>query len=230
MRDQSHDPSQCRAITRTCHLDPERTGAIDRARDHRGTDILRHRGRLPGQQRLIDVAATIAHDAIGRHARSRPHQHDVADGEVGHRDILQPFAAICGPGNSCRHVRQQFRELPQRALRLRDGPHLEPVAEQHDGDQRRELFPKRHARKAKRHDHAEDERDTDREGDERHHARQLIVDFAHGALQKRCPSVDEQHRPEHRRNQRAAGEGWWCRSERAGQHVAPDERRQCERQ
>ena len=165
VRDQSHDPGQRRPLTRTRDLDPERTGAVDRARDHRGTDGLRHRRRLSGKQRLIDIAATIAYHAVGRHSRSWPDQHDITDGQITHRHIFEPFAAIRGMCHTCRHVGQQFRELTQRTLCLRDRPHLEPVAEQHDGDERREFFPERHARKTKRHEHTEHESDSDCERD-----------------------------------------------------------------
>ena len=58
------------------------------------------------------------------------------------------------------HIRQQLRQLGERALRLADRAHLDPVAQQHDRDEGRELFPERHPGVAERHGQAEDEGDV----------------------------------------------------------------------
>jgi hypothetical protein len=81
-------------------------------------------------------------------------------------------SSSCSPLTRTAVFGQQLRELLQRALCLGDRSHLDPVAEQHDGDERRELFPERHAREAERHRRAEDECDADREGDQGHHSRE----------------------------------------------------------
>src|SRR6185312_7054915 len=127
-------------------------------------------------------------------------------------------------------AREQLRQLTERALGLRDRPHLEPVTEQHDGYKRRQFFPEWHAWKAKYHRQAECERDTDRERNQRHHAGQAIPDLADGTRKKWCSAVQEHRAAEYRRNPPRTRNARRRVSERILKHVAPDQRRKREQE
>ena len=122
-------------------------------------------------------------------------QHDVPLPEIGDGDGLDPIA-----NDSHGAVREQLRELPQRALGLGDRPHLDPVTEHHDGDERRQLPPEIRAGEADRDGEAEYESDADRQRDERHHSRQSSADLADGALDEHPATVGEHQCAEDRRN------------------------------
>src|SRR5262249_46265516 len=95
-------------------------------------------------------------------------------------------------------VRQQLRELGERALRLRDRAHLDPVAENHDRDERSELPPEIHSRESERDGEAEHESNADREGDERHHPGATVGELAPGALDEHPAAVREDQSAEER--------------------------------
>src|SRR5262249_9893698 len=95
-------------------------------------------------------------------------------------------------------VRQQLRELFERTLRLGDRAHLDPVAEDHDRDERGQLPPEVYSGEAEGHREAEPERNADREGDERHHPGPAVGKLADRALDEHPPTVGEDERPEHR--------------------------------
>ena len=146
-------------------------------------------------------------------------EHEIAVPQLRERHVLQLVAL-----DTRRRIGQELRELLERALRLGDRPHLEPVPEQHDGDERRQLLPQRHARIAERHDHAEDERDGDRQRDERHHPGQAIAELSHRALDEDPSAVDEDRGAEDGRNPVRTREGRRRISAGVLEHVAPDER------
>ena len=60
-------------------------------------------------------------------------------------------------------VGKQLCQLRHRSLSLRNGAHLDPMAQEHDGDQRSQLLPERHPRVSKGNGRAEDEGDRDRQ-------------------------------------------------------------------
>ena len=98
------------------------------------------------------------------------------------------------------------------AAGLGDGAHFQPVAEQHDRDQRGQLFPERHARIAEGDGCAEAERDRDRQTDQRHHSRRPVAQLAREALDVQVDRRGDpiEQRPAGRgyhRERRAAGRG-----------------------
>ena len=116
--------------------DPERAARRDRAGDDGVAGRLGDAAGLAGDHRLVDVGGAVDDHAVGRDARAGSDEHDVADREVRDRDLLG-----AGRRDPLGRVRQQRRQGGERALRLRDRAHLEPVAEQHDRDQGRQLPP-----------------------------------------------------------------------------------------
>ena len=101
---------------------------------------------------IIDSLTSLAPsctDAIGRDARAGTDQHQVALLERADRapPRLSPPVAT----TRVRCSGSSFASSRERALRLGDGAHLDPVAQEHDRDQRRQLLPQRHARVAQRH-------------------------------------------------------------------------------
>ena len=109
---------------------------------------------------------------------------------------------VTGFGDPFGFVGQQRGERGERALGLADRLHLEPVAEQHDVDEQRELPPEVEIEAAhvQARREARGERDRDREADQQHHARLPGADLVRGALQERDAAVDEDGDAEQRRD------------------------------
>ena len=111
-------------------------------RDRPGDDPVaarasRDRPRLAGDHRLVELGRAVDDLAVGRDAAARPHQHDVA-------------APRARPARRSRPCRRRRPARPRRAAARRArparpapgrSPHLLPVAEQHDHDERGELPP-----------------------------------------------------------------------------------------
>src|SRR5213593_4269458 len=116
--------------------------------------------------------------------------------ESGNRDHLRAIA-----DDPYGRVRQQLRELSERALRLGDRAHLDPVAEDHDRDEGGELPPEIHSGEAEGHREAEHVGDADRKGDERHHPGTTVGELADGALDEHPAAVAEDQRAEQRGNE-----------------------------
>ena len=129
--------------------------------------------RLAGDHRFVDVARAVAHDAVGGNARAGADEHQVSLAEVGGGDLLGPLA-----DDPHRRVGEKLGQFLQCALRLGNRSHLDPVAEDHDRDERRQLPPQVHAREAECDRQAEDEGDGDRQRDERHHAGPAVGELA----------------------------------------------------
>ena len=110
-------------------------------RDGAGHDAvagaLRHRARLTGDHRFVDLGFAVGDVAVGGHPRAGSHQHDIARPQRVDADRLD----LARFGDAFRFVGQQRGQRRERALGLPDRVHLEPVAEQHDVDQQRELPP-----------------------------------------------------------------------------------------
>jgi hypothetical protein len=118
---------------------------------------------------------------------------------------------------------EQLRQLAEGTLGLADRAHLDPVAEHHDRDQRRQLLPQRHPAEAENHGEAEAESDGDGQRDQRHHARQPVPELAHRALEEGTAAIEEHQGAEHGRDPAGSRERGRPEAERAGQHVTPDE-------
>ena len=89
---------------------------------------------------IIDSSTSAAPSTTSPSAgtrRARADEHDVAD-RKRRRAATVSMPLVRDPLGA---VRQQLGEGGERAARLGDRAHLEPVAEQHDRDQRRELPP-----------------------------------------------------------------------------------------
>src|SRR4029077_5523012 len=78
-------------------------------------------------------------------------------------------------------VREKRSEGGERATSLGNSPHLQPMAEEHDGDERRELPPDLDFEEANSPRERRAKGDDDCQGDERHHAGLVIDKFAPGS-------------------------------------------------
>ena len=223
--DEPHDPGERRLLARLRDLDPERAAAVDRATDDLVARPLVDRPGLTRDHRLVHRAAALAHDAVRRHARTRPHQHDVSLRELGDGHLLRFAIHDAERGRG-----EQLGQLVECAARLLDAPHLHPVAEQHDGDERGQLPPERRAREAERDRGAEDKRDRDRERDQRHHPRRAVAKLARRPPDEHPPAVEEDDRAEDGGDVLRAGEHRRCVAEPLLEQVAPDQRRDREQQ
>ena len=97
------------------------------------------------------------------------------------------------------------------------------MTEQHDGHECRELLPQRLARITERHRGAEEERNTDRERDQRHHSGQSIAKLAHRAGYERPAAICEHCGAEDRGDPHRARQRGRRVSDQLRQHVSPDQ-------
>ena len=149
-------------------------------------------------------------------------EHQVALAQLGNRHFVDSLVGAFAP-NPRRLVGQQFGKLAKRAPRLRDGAHFEPMTEQHDGHECRKLLPQRLARITERHRGAEEERNTDRERDQRHHSGQSIAKLAHRAGYERPAAICEHCGAEDRGDPHRARQRGRRVSDQRRQHVSPDQ-------
>ena len=195
-------------------LDAHADGGVgrDRPGDDAVADVLRHRPRLAGDHRLVELGLAVDDHAVGGHARARAHEHDVARAQRRERHRLDAPSSVDALGL----VGQQLGERGERALGLADGLHLEPVAEQHDHDEERELPPEVEVEvaDAEAGGEAGDERHRDRERDQQHHPRLAGADLADAAAQERPAAVEEDDRAEDGRDPGGAGGAACSRSGR----------------
>ena len=97
--------------------------------------VLVHGQALARDHRLVDVALAVLDDAVDGDLRARPHQQQVADLHLGGGDLDRLAVA-----DHQRLRRGEVEEGPDRVVGPAAGPHLEPVAEQHErGQDRRRL-------------------------------------------------------------------------------------------
>ena len=144
------------------HPDSQAAARGDRACDDRRR-LLGHGGGLAGDHRLVHIGAALDDDAVGG---------DAAPGRT--RTTSSERSREIGTlGTSVRHalggIRQQVRERCERAACLGDRAHLEPVAEEHDRDQRRELPPHFDLEPTERRGPRRHEGHGDGQTDEQHH-------------------------------------------------------------
>jgi hypothetical protein len=83
-----HDPGQSGFLTERCDADPQASATRDRARNDSGTNSLRNRSRLTGNERLVDLSSAFNDCAICRDPRAGPHQHNVTYLQLGKRHSL----------------------------------------------------------------------------------------------------------------------------------------------
>ena len=219
---QPHDAGKRGPVSRAGDRDPQRARAVDRAGDHLVAVVLLDWRRLAGDERLVHRAAPGSYDAVRGNVRAGANEHQVAFTQFRDRNLVDVFSGAVG-ADARRRVRQQLRQLAHGAPRLGDGAHLQPVAEKHDRDERRKLFPERHSGKSERDGETERERDGDCQRDECHHAGEAVLDLAGGALNERPSPVREHRDAEYRGDPTRTGEAGRRITERPGEHVAPDQ-------
>lgn len=184
-------------------VDPHPEGGVGRdgARDHPVSRAFRRRARLAGNHRLVDLGFALRHHAVRRHPAPGAHEDDVIDLQSVDRDGLQS-----GGCDSLGLVGQQLGQGGQRPLGLADGPHLQPVTEQHHRDQRRKLEPKVDVdqpqlgrdRRAKGH--------KDAHRNEKHHPGPPGTGLLPPAPEEHRAAPQEHRSPEQRCHRPAAGE------------------------
>jgi hypothetical protein len=131
---QPHDPRECRPLSRAGHRNPQRAFAVDRTGDHAVTGVFPHRSGLARNHRFVDIAVALAYLAIGGDACAGPHEHEITVHECRQWYFLCALAAASIAYHAHSVARQQLGEFGKRPLRLIDGTHLDPVAEEHDRD------------------------------------------------------------------------------------------------
>jgi hypothetical protein len=99
-------------------------------------ETFRHRPGLPGDHGLIEVGLALHDPPVGGDPSARADQDHVAGPEAVQGHDLDAVAF-----HPLGLIGEQLGQRRQSALGLADGPHLQPVAEQHDRDQGGELPP-----------------------------------------------------------------------------------------
>jgi hypothetical protein len=132
--------------------------------------------------------------------------------------------------NALGGVRQQIGQRRKRPLGLHDRAHLDPVTQAHDRDQCRELPPDVDLEQAQRGRPGRHEGDHDRQGDERHHARQPLGQLAARSLQEHEAAVGEDDGAQDGRDPVGAGERRRGVSQPHLDLLAPDDDRDGQRQ
>ncbi len=200
--DEELDPGQSRVCANCFDLDPNRVVGRNGPGDHSLARPFCNRFRLAGHHRLVDVHFSGGDRSIGRHPAAGSDENFVTYRELGNGDR---FGAC--RGNSVCLVRQQIGERSEGAAGLADGAHLHPVAEQHDGDEGRELPPELEVKPAESGGGRSDVGDRDRHTDQKHHPGLAILRLLHRSLQKRRTSIDEKNGAENRSDPGRPGKG-----------------------
>ncbi len=194
MGDQAHDPGQGGLVAGGADLDPKRTTANDGAGDDGLTRRPGHGPRLARDHRLVDVGSPLDDHPIGRHPSAGTDQDGVADAQLAGRNHLSAIR-----DDAFRGVREQGSKGGQSALCLGDRAHLQPVAEQHDGDQGGQFPPDLHIEQAERAGPRGHECDHDRERDQGHHPGLAVGQLAFGTADEDQAAVEENEGAENRR-------------------------------
>ena len=134
--DEAHDPRQRRRLADRADPDAQAAARRDRAGHDRIAGSLGDGARLARDHRLVDVGLTVLDAAVGGDPAAGSHEHEVADRQRRDGHALDLVA-----DDPLGRVGQQLGERRERAARLGDRAHLQPVAEQHDRDERGELPP-----------------------------------------------------------------------------------------
>ena len=153
--DEALDAGQRGVLAHPVDADAQRRVGRHRAGDHAIALTARDRPRLAGDHRLVHVRRPVDDLAVGRNPGARPDQDDIARSQRRDRHRLdRPVPDALGL------VGQQLGERLQRPARLADRPHLQPVPEQHDHDQRGELPPELEVEQPQHRRRAGHERDA----------------------------------------------------------------------
>jgi hypothetical protein len=183
--DEPLDPREGRLVARGGDIDAQ-AGV---GRDSTGGDLVADPAcdgvGLARHHRLVHIGAAVDDPAVGGNAAARADHDDVADPQLGGRDRHDPI-----PLDALRLVRDQRGEGVECGARLRERAHLDPVAEQHDHDQQRQLPPELELVVQQPHGRSPggEERDRDGEADQQHHAGLAGAQLADRAGQERPPA------------------------------------------
>jgi len=187
--DEALDAGERRVVAGRGDLDAQPRIGRDRAGGDGVADAAGDGARLAGDHRLVDVGLSVDHPAVGGDAAAGPHDDDIADGEVGGRHrhdavALDPLGL----------VGQESGERVERRRGRRERAHLDPVPEQHDDDEERQLPPELElvVQDAEARAPRREEGDRDRERDEGHHAGPAAAELVAGAREER-PSAPHVH-------------------------------------
>ena len=180
---------------------------------------------LAGEHRFVEVRLSFGDGAIRGDAGTGPHEDDVAGAELGDGDPARlPVLDALG------FVGEERREGGERASGEAEGAHLLPVAEQHDGDQRRELPPELEVDETGLGGQAGEEGDGNGERDEKHHAGLPPAQLLPTAAQEDRATVEEDDRAEDGRHQLVAGDAVEGVAEPVLHHLAEGDDRDCQQQ
>ena len=136
LADQALNAGQGGVVADRGDLHPHAGVGGDRAGDHGVSLAATDRLRLTRDHRLVHAGRPGADRAVRGDPAAGPDHHQVTQPQVGGRDQLGVVA-----DDPLGLVGQQRGQRVQRGGGLGQGPHLDPVAEQHDHDQQRQLPP-----------------------------------------------------------------------------------------
>ena len=110
--------------------DPQGAVAVDGGADDLVAGLLVDREALAGHHRLVDLALALLDDAVDGDLGARADQQQVADGDLGGRDLDRLAVA-----DDQRHGRGEVQQAADGVVGAATGAHLEPVAEEHERGQ-----------------------------------------------------------------------------------------------
>ena len=187
------DPGEGGVIADCGDSDADRGVGRHGAGDDTIADRFDHCFRFSGDHRLVELGFTVLDRPIGRDSPTGTNEHQLSFAELPQRD--GPCGAVL---DHFGFVGEQRRESGERALCLADCFHHLPVAEQHDGDQRRQFPPELEVEPAEARRHRRCPRDGDRHRDQQHHPGCTVSNFVGGAFEERPAAPEEHERAEHR--------------------------------
>jgi hypothetical protein len=124
-------------------------------------------------QGLVNIGSALHDGTICQDTGSGPDKNDVANAQLREWNSLGVRARYAFSG-----VREQRGECIERTASLGNGPHFQPVAEDHDRNQRRGFPPNVDFEKAECRSERSSKSDYDRQADECHHAGLVVGKFA----------------------------------------------------
>ena len=101
---------------------------------------------------------------------------------------------VSAPAYAFSGVREQGGKCIERTASLGNCPHFQPVAEDHDRDQRRKFPPNVNFKEAECRSERRSKSDNDRQADQRHHARLVIGKFASCSADENKAAISRRRR------------------------------------
>ncbi len=128
--DEPHDSGESGLVPNCRDADAKASATGNCSRNDFGTCPLRYRFGLARDHGLVNIGSALNDSAICGNAGSGPDENDVANAQLREGNRLSFCAVYALSG-----VREQGGECIERATSLGNGPHFQPVAEDHDRDQ-----------------------------------------------------------------------------------------------